>query len=115
MALPWKIAIYLAAGTLDLVIATTVVEVGIDVPGATLMVIEGAEHFERVVEVDRQQAVAVEFSMDESTTVRDMVNQLEGAVATAVILVMYASPRWGARRPDVRSTMRMPSSGPPAI
>jgi ATP-dependent DNA helicase RecG len=35
----------LAAGTLDLVIATTVVEVGIDVPGATLMVIEGAEHF----------------------------------------------------------------------
>ncbi|HUP22135.1 MAG TPA: ATP-dependent DNA helicase RecG [Thermoanaerobaculia bacterium] len=35
----------LAAGMLDLVIATTVVEVGIDVPGATLMVIEGAEHF----------------------------------------------------------------------
>jgi ATP-dependent DNA helicase RecG len=35
----------LAAGLLDLVIATTVIEVGIDVPGATLMVIEGAEHF----------------------------------------------------------------------
>ncbi|MEO1491000.1 MAG: efflux RND transporter permease subunit [Pseudomonadota bacterium] len=35
-----------------------------------------------------QQAVNVDFSMDESTRVEDMVSQLEGSVATAVILVM---------------------------
>jgi ATP-dependent DNA helicase RecG len=35
----------LGAGTLDLLVATTVVEVGLDVPTASLMVIEGAEAF----------------------------------------------------------------------
>ena len=34
-----------AAGRLRLLVATTVIEVGIDVPGATWMVIEGAERF----------------------------------------------------------------------
>ncbi|MEM1160800.1 MAG: efflux RND transporter permease subunit [Pseudomonadota bacterium] len=35
-----------------------------------------------------RRAVQVDISMDESTRVRDMVSQLEGSVATAVILVM---------------------------
>ncbi len=35
----------LAAGELDVLIATTVIEVGVDIPRATVMVIEGAERF----------------------------------------------------------------------
>jgi ATP-dependent DNA helicase RecG len=35
----------LAAGELDVIVATTVVEVGVDVPTATVMLIEGAERF----------------------------------------------------------------------
>jgi ATP-dependent DNA helicase RecG len=35
----------LAAGELDVVVATTVVEVGVDVPTATVILIEGAERF----------------------------------------------------------------------
>ncbi len=34
-----------AAGELDVLVATSVVEVGIDVPNATVIVIEGAERF----------------------------------------------------------------------
>lgn len=34
-----------ASGSLDVLVATTVVEVGVDVPEATIMVIEGAERF----------------------------------------------------------------------
>ncbi len=34
-----------ASGELELLVATTVIEVGVDVPNATLMVVEGAERF----------------------------------------------------------------------
>ncbi|PWE33904.1 acriflavine resistance protein B [Maritimibacter sp. 55A14] len=37
---------------------------------------------------DLQQAVQVDFSMDESINVRNMVNQLQGSVLTAIALVM---------------------------
>ena len=34
-----------SAGELDILVATSIVEVGIDVPNATVIVIEGAERF----------------------------------------------------------------------
>ncbi len=40
-----KIMLKFVNGELDVLIATTVVEVGVDVPGASIMVIEGAERF----------------------------------------------------------------------
>lgn len=40
-----KVMADFAAGTISLLVATTVVEVGVDVPEATIMLIEHAEHF----------------------------------------------------------------------
>ncbi len=40
-----KVMADFAAGTISLLVATTVVEVGVDVPEATIMIIERAEHF----------------------------------------------------------------------
>ena len=34
-----------AAGELGVLVATTVIEVGVDVPNATLIIVEGAERF----------------------------------------------------------------------
>ncbi|MEM7188851.1 MAG: efflux RND transporter permease subunit, partial [Pseudomonadota bacterium] len=57
-----------------------------------------------------RQAVRVDISMDESTRVRDMVGQLEGSVATAVIFVMMVVLATLGFRSALLVGMAIPSS-----